>query len=115
MLNIGGKDVIYSGSFLVAQGEPVELNVPGIIARSIKVIAQVVEPGAEAFKMEESDNQVTITVPFGDQAYNTEFGRGQLVTKKGPVTGRIFGQPAGKWMLINLDIHEGRYDNYVEE
>lgn len=115
MLRIGSKDLIYSTSFLIAQDEEVSFKVPEIIARSIKIVAKAIEPGATGFHAHDTESELTLTLPFAEHPFYLELKSGQLNTKKGPVTGRIFGQVAGPFRFIHIDLHEGRYDNYVGE
>lgn len=120
MLKINGKEVIYSTSFVMAKGDEVVLTPPGVIARSIKIVApqeaSAIGEGKEGFYADESDlTQSVITVPFADKGYFVvELEKGQLASTKGPLSCRIAGYTLGATaMLVHFDLHEGRYNNYT--
>ncbi len=121
MLKIGGKEVIYSKSFVMKKGEEVLMTPPGVIGRSIKIVATqdatTFGPGTQAFSADESNVYLTvINLPFANQGqFVVELERGQLASEKGPLSCRISGFTLGDTaMLVHFDLHEGRYDNYVE-
>jgi hypothetical protein len=120
MLKINGKEVIYSTSFVMEKGDDVVLNPPGVIGRSIKIVApqnaSAIGEGTQGFAADESDlAQSVITVPFADKGnFVVELKDGQLASKKGPLSCRIAGYTLGaRAMLVHFDLHEGRYDNYT--
>lgn len=117
MLQIGGKDVLYSGSFLARRDEEVELTVPSIIQRKIKVVvrkAEVPDGSAVAPTVEVTDEHAVVILPAAGEGVSV-LDQTQLGTKKGPVSLRISAQPIGVFSLVHLDVLEGRYDNYVAE
>jgi hypothetical protein len=122
MLKINGKDVIYSTSFVMKKGDDVVLTPPGVIGRSIKIVAPqdatAIGSGKEGFHADESDVHLTVlTVPFADDGhFVVELEQGQLCTVKGQLSCRIAGYTlGGNAMLVHFDLHEGRYVNYTGE
>lgn len=121
MLKINGKEVIYSKTFVMNPRDEVLLKVPEIIGRDIRIeINGTVTQHAGTttpFGTDESDVHLSILkVPFADAgAFFVEYQDGQLSTQKGRVNCRIAGHSLGATaMLLQIDLHEGRYDNYVE-
>lgn len=120
MLKINGNEVIYSTSFVMKKGDEVVLTPPGVIGRSIKIVApqdaSAIGDGKQGFHADESDVHLSvITVPFADKGmFVVGLEQGQLCTVKGPLSCRIAGDAlGGNAMLVHFDLHEGRYNNYT--
>jgi hypothetical protein len=121
MLKVNGKDVIFSKSFVMKPNDQVSLKVPEIIARDIKIITSgavsSLPPDAKPFYVDEADDRSTVlTIPFADvNGFVFELAQSQFATVKGPVSLRMSSLSLGATaMLVHIDVHEGRYDNYVE-
>lgn len=123
MLKIGGRDVIYSNSFLMLRGEEVVLTPPGVIGRSIKIIAttdaSADTPLDEAFLVDESDVRMSVlTVPFcgAKRGFAVEFEDGQLMTATGRLNVRMSGRASGPvFMEVHVNLLETKFDNYIDK